>query len=191
MCNRQPTPYPYSQATGGARNARAQPAGARRVQAAPDPLMDVHTENPQCEYEQLTEDGVPICVTPRPDEPIYVQPYGPGTPLVDLPQSDETQQLVPGSPMPESLTNYNFVPGFLRAHLGDLVRVEFLVTNATTDRVGVLREVGASYIVLESLDGGSQLMCDLFSIRFVTIMQGSRQDVLAIDTIDASNRFQG
>lgn len=194
MCNRQPISYAPQQAA-ALRNTRALapvPTAGRTAatqQRATNPMIDIHTQNPKCEYEQLTPDGVPICVTPQPDEPISVQPNGPGTPFVDSLDQNGISTLP--APMPESMTNYNFVPGFLRAHVGDLVRVEFLVTDSTTDRVGVLSEVGASYIVLESLDGSSRLMCDLFSIRFVTIMQGSTNDVLSTDTIYASTRFQG
>lgn len=94
--------------------------------------------------------------------------------------------------LPESLTNPAYIPGFLRENIGSLVRVEFLITNSMTDRVGILREVGASYIILDSLDGSSKLLCDLFSIRFVTIMQRITPDTFqTARTIFAANRFQG
>lgn len=73
---------------------------------------------------------------------------------------------------PETLRNANFTPGFLREHIGKLVRVEFLIgTNGLTDRTGVLVEVGASYIVLRSVQDGNLLYCDIYSIKFVTISQ--------------------
>ncbi len=94
--------------------------------------------------------------------------------------------------LPESLTNPAYIPGFLRENIGSLVRVEFLLTNNMTDRVGILREVGASYIILDALDGSSKLLCDLFSIRFVTIMQQVTPDNFqTARTIYASSRFQG
>lgn len=79
-------------------------------------------------------------------------------------------------PKPEVLTNDAYVPGYLRTQIGKLVRVEFLIgTGFLNDRVGRLREVGASYIVLDSLQSDSEVMCDIYSIKFVTII-GERVD---------------
>lgn len=73
---------------------------------------------------------------------------------------------------PETLRNANYTPGFLREHLGKLVRVEFLIgTNGLTDRTGILVEVGASYIVLRSIQDANLLYCDIYSIKFVTISE--------------------
>ena len=48
---------------------------------------------------------------------------------------------------PEVLTNNIYTPAFLREQIGKLVRVEFLIgTNNLTDRIGILEDVGASYI---------------------------------------------
>ena len=50
---------------------------------------------------------------------------------------------------PETLRNPTYTPGYLREHIGKLVRVEFLIgTNGLTYRTGVLVEVGASYIAV-------------------------------------------
>lgn len=73
---------------------------------------------------------------------------------------------------PETLRSANFTPGFLRKHIGKLVRVEFLIgTNGLTDRTGILVEVGASYIVLRSIQDRNLLYCDIYSIKFVTISE--------------------
>ncbi|MDR2933157.1 MAG: hypothetical protein LBV27_08630 [Oscillospiraceae bacterium] len=72
--------------------------------------------------------------------------------------------------MPETLTEIVYTPAYLRSNIGSLVRVEFLMANSMTDRVGILSDVGASYIVLKSLEGESKIMCDLYSIKFVTII---------------------
>jgi hypothetical protein len=51
------------------------------------------------------------------------------------------------------------------------MRVEFLLgTNLLTDRTGTLVAVGASYIVLRLVDSDDLMMCDIFSIKFVTIL---------------------
>ena len=72
--------------------------------------------------------------------------------------------------MPEVLTNQIYTPAFLRTQIGRLMRVEFLIgTNNLVDRIGILSEVGASYIVLRSFENDSLVYCDLYSIKFITI----------------------
>lgn len=72
--------------------------------------------------------------------------------------------------IPESLKNPIYTPAFLKKHIGDLVKVEFLIgTNSLQDRIGILLEVGASFIVLSSIQDNNLLYCDIFSIKFVTI----------------------
>ena len=78
--------------------------------------------------------------------------------------------------VPETLKNSVYTPAFLRRHIGSLVKVEFLIgTMGLTDRTGILLEVGASYIVLRSIQDNNLLYCDIYSIKFVTI---SRQSFL-------------
>ena len=50
-------------------------------------------------------------------------------------------------------------------------RVEFLIgTNGPlVDRIGTLLEVGASYIVLRLYMTNDIIICDLYSIKFVTV----------------------
>ena len=71
---------------------------------------------------------------------------------------------------PEILTNSIYTPAFLREQIGKLMRVEFLIgTNYLVDRIGILEDVGASYILLRSLESDSLVYCDIYSIKFVTI----------------------
>ncbi|MDL2289642.1 hypothetical protein LJB83_02645 [Clostridia bacterium OttesenSCG-928-F22] len=77
---------------------------------------------------------------------------------------------MPDASMPETLTNPIFTPGYLRTQIGQWMRVEFLVGSTLTDRVGQLLQVGASYIVLQSLESSSKILCDIYSIKFVTIV---------------------
>lgn len=199
MCNNQliSQSYPQMQTTRKPMTMsqpRMLAAPVASAQAKQGMLMaDVHPDNPQyIQYAQLTPNAVPIAVTPTPSMPISVQPASSGTAMAGTSSTSLVPITQPVSELPESLTNPVFVPGFLRQHIGDLMRVEFLITDSTTDRVGVLREVGASYIVLDALDGSSQLMCDLFSIRFVTIMQqASPSDMAVAETSVASRNFGG
>ena len=71
---------------------------------------------------------------------------------------------------PEILTNNIYTPAFLREQIGRLMRVEFLIgTNNITDRIGILEDVGASYILLRSVESDNIIYCDIYAIKFITI----------------------
>ena len=71
---------------------------------------------------------------------------------------------------PEILTNSIYTPAFLREQIGKLMRVEFLIgTNNLVDRIGILEDVGASYILLRALESDTITYCDIYSIKFITI----------------------
>lgn len=73
------------------------------------------------------------------------------------------------SQMEPSVFDPGFLQAYLRRNLGKRVRIEFLIgTNILTDRVGILEEVGISYVVIRD-QAGSRTVCDLYSIKFVTI----------------------
>ena len=73
---------------------------------------------------------------------------------------------------PEVLKNSIYTPGFLRQYIGKLIRVEFLIgSNYLVDRLGILEDVGASYIVLRAVESNNLIYCDIYSIKFVTITQ--------------------
>jgi hypothetical protein len=81
-------------------------------------------------------------------------------------------QMQAGAQMvPQTVANPYFLAGYLQRNIGRTVRVDFMLgTNgALTDRSGQLMEVGASYIVLRDAFSGAEVVCDLFSIKFVTM----------------------
>lgn len=83
-------------------------------------------------------------------------------------KEDRNVQINQGSP--EILTNNIYTPAFLREQIGKLMRVEFLIgTSNLTDRIGILEDVGASYILLRSVESDNLIYCDIYSIKFVTI----------------------
>ena len=60
------------------------------------------------------------------------------------------------SESPDVLTNNMYTPAFLRQQIGKIVRVEFLIgTNNLVDRIGVLEDVGVSYILLRSIESNT------------------------------------
>lgn len=74
--------------------------------------------------------------------------------------------------MPEVLTNNIYTPAFLREQIGKLVRIQFLIgTNSMEDRTGILEDVGASYVLLRSIESGNLLYGDIYSIKFVVIAE--------------------
>ena len=82
----------------------------------------------------------------------------------------ETRQVTLDQNSPEILTNSIYTPAFLREQIGKLMRVEFLIgTNNLVDRIEILEDVGASYILLRSLESDTIVYCDIYSIKFVTI----------------------
>lgn len=86
----------------------------------------------------------------------------------------ETRQVEINQNSPEILTNPIYTPGFLREQIGKLMRVEFLIgTNNLVDRIGILEDVGASYILLRSFENDSLVYCDIYSIKFITISTSS------------------
>ena len=72
--------------------------------------------------------------------------------------------------------NFNDLPAFqgsiqqfLSENIGNFVVIEFLIgTQAMTSRQGILYSVGASYIILYEETSRTFVMCDIFSVKFVT-----------------------
>lgn len=88
----------------------------------------------------------------------------------EKPNQREDRNVTIDKNSPEILTNLIYTPAFLRQQIGKLIRVEFLIgTNNLTDRTGILEDVGASYILLRSIESDNLVYCDIYSIKFVTI----------------------
>ncbi|HOV69541.1 MAG TPA: hypothetical protein PLZ84_04400 [Clostridia bacterium] len=71
---------------------------------------------------------------------------------------------------PPTVTDINYIPGFLAANIGRTVRAEFVIGNAYIDKAGRLISVGTNYFILEEAGTGVQIMCDLYSVKFVNIL---------------------
>lgn len=94
----------------------------------------------------------------------------PGT-SPNMPMMPPASQMPLGEQPLTTLNNPYFLAGYLKKYIGKTMRVEFLVgsTGPLTDRVGTLQEVGVSYIVLKQYPLNTTLICDLYSIKFVTV----------------------
>lgn len=96
-------------------------------------------------------------------------PTGPTTtPLLPMPSG--LPALPTSEQPPTTVQSTLYTPGFLRTQIGKRMRIEFLIgTGAMTDRSGTLLAVGASYILIRLIDSDDLMMCDIYSIKFVTI----------------------
>lgn len=78
--------------------------------------------------------------------------------------------MIPDSAVkPEALTNPVYIPAYLAQNIGQWLRVEFMLGNSLIHRTGQLIEVGASFIVLKTINPSTTIVCDIYSIRFITI----------------------
>jgi len=82
-------------------------------------------------------------------------------------------------PMPPVMRGPNTSYDWLIKQIGKYIKVEFLIgTNMLIDREGVLKEVGINYIVLKESGTNDDLMCDMYSIKFVRIFDDQRKALL-------------
>ena len=72
--------------------------------------------------------------------------------------------------MPENLESPIYTAGFMRQQIGRWIRADLLLGGQLVSRAGKLVEVGASYIVLQTVQNAALIMCDLASIKFAVII---------------------
>ncbi|MCB2352766.1 hypothetical protein [Clostridium estertheticum] len=89
------------------------------------------------------------------------------------PTTTQDFDLGPTSPI---VNNPLYNQGWLQGQIGKYVRVDFLLgTNTFQDRQGLLQEVGISFIVLKESNTNNLIMCDIYSIKFVTVFGNQNQ----------------
>lgn len=100
----------------------------------------------------------------------YLPPVGQPSPSVAQIQTlDEPTGSVQGPP---PSTEPGFIPYYLASNIGRNVRAEFVIgTNQYIDKAGMLSEVGINYFVLRDINSRTDIMCDLYSVKFVTILR--------------------
>jgi len=81
------------------------------------------------------------------------------------------QSFVTGqSNVPETLTNNAFLPAYLIGNIGNWARISLLIGDDLTEVIGEIWMVGASYVIVKTLEPNTTIMVDLFSIKMVTII---------------------
>jgi hypothetical protein len=65
-------------------------------------------------------------------------------------------------------SDINYTQAYLRTKIGSKVKIEFLIgTNMLVDREGTLLDVGISYLIIRETETDDELLCDIYSIKFV------------------------
>jgi len=81
------------------------------------------------------------------------------------------------SPVSPKNLDTNYTQGFLKTQIGKKMRITFLIgTNTIQDRDGTLEEVGISYVIIKDADAPTSTLCDIYSIKFVTIFPWKLQE---------------
>jgi hypothetical protein len=87
----------------------------------------------------------------------------------DMAQQSAMTQSGASRAMPAA-QDMSYLSGYLSQNIGKSVLAEFVVgTNSFLDKSGVLRSVGANYFVLEDFFSHALTVCDLYSVKFVTV----------------------
>lgn len=88
-------------------------------------------------------------------------------------QISPSDSLAPITPTTEpqalSVQSTEFLNGYLRTQIGKRVKVEFLIgTGTLVDKFGTLLSVGANFISLRQAETDDIIVCDFFTIKFIT-----------------------
>ena len=85
--------------------------------------------------------------------------------------NSNTQSPAPDQVGPPTISDKQYIPGYLTTLIGKNVRAEFVIgTSQYMDKTGILREVGANYFILEDYITHALIMCDLYSVKFITTL---------------------
>lgn len=106
---------------------------------------------------------------------------------ISMEESDdifENRQQLQQQPMPQPqppsscagcvpvIQGVEYTQGYLKTQIGKRVRIEFLIgTSSLQDRTGTIEDVGISYIIISQEETNTRLLCDIYSIKFVTFYQ--------------------
>ncbi|RKD27529.1 hypothetical protein SAMN02745883_00570 [Caminicella sporogenes DSM 14501] len=130
-------------------------------------------------------DEMPMCPKtpmffPRKMIPVPPTPAPMPTPMT-LPRSTGSADFE-FEPAPPIQKDINYTQGYLKTKIGKYVKIDFLIgSNMYVDKEGILEEVGISYVVLREAGTGNELMCDIYSIKFVTIFRDQAKAAICMD----------
>ena len=101
--------------------------------------------------------------------------------MTAFPEGTNTRMLqTQANRQPETMTNPIYIPGFMKQHIGKWVRLELLIGNGLINRVGKLETVGASFVTIRSPQSNALMLCDIYSIKFVTVIESQNTNDLTM-----------
>ena len=93
-----------------------------------------------------------------------------------MPQPHTDRQDLEMPPVSPIINNPLYNQGWLKTQIGKYMTISFLLgTEMYQDRTGILQEVGISFIVIKDATTKDLTMCDIYSIKFVTIYNNQNQ----------------
>ena len=114
---------------------------------------------------------------PIPTAPVHTCPHytPPQLPVTPPPQMlYDTNFLYVPAQMPPAETDAFDDPLCMRTlierYIGKIVRAQFHIGDVLHEHVGRLMAVGTSYLIIEALKERVITICDLYSVKFVTVM---------------------
>ncbi|MEA4894158.1 MAG: hypothetical protein VB064_02735 [Oscillospiraceae bacterium] len=104
-----------------------------------------------------------------PPQTSAVPAQAPVVPAIPMQQSTPLTPITQQGPPPS--TEKGYIPYYLASNIGKNVRAEFIIgTTQYADKTGMLTEVGINYFVLRDVNSHTDIMCDLYSVKFVTLL---------------------
>lgn len=101
-----------------------------------------------------------------PNERAYTAPV-----MEESSQRSPEEAILRSEQGPPPVFDRYYIPGYLSDNIGKMVRAEFVIgTNQYIDKSGIIREVGVNYFVLRDTFFNVDVMCDLYSVKFVTLV---------------------
>lgn len=70
---------------------------------------------------------------------------------------------------PPTTTYIGYTPAFLKTQIGKRVEAQFIIgTDLYVDKSGTLIDVGIDYIIIRETNSNNRVLCDMYSLKFVT-----------------------
>jgi len=138
-----------------------------------NPLANNVAQPSQMPSSMMPSSMMPSSIAPSamPAPCVNINPASPLSPTIpSYPVAPMYPIMREGAP---AVTDADYIPGFLASMIGRSVRAEFLLgTSQYVDKTGILVEVGVNFFVLQDVNSRTNTMCDLYSVKFVTILYG-------------------
>ena len=73
---------------------------------------------------------------------------------------------------PQQLKQGVYMPTYLTGYIGRLIKVESIIGNKLDAKMGILTAVGTGFIVLRDYRTKNTVVCDIYTIKYVTVING-------------------